>query len=690
MMGPGPRFVPAAPVMLFAATVLFSAFLLFQVQPIIAKLILPWFGGSAAVWTVCVLFFQLLLVAGYLYAHWLIRGLGARARSLVHIALLAVGVAALPILPDATWKPVGEADPSFRILGLLAASVGLPYFLLAATSPLVQAWYARARAGATPYRLYALSNFGSLLALVSYPFVVEPWLPTRWQALGWSGGFVAFAAVCGALAWQARALPAEVRSADDDVRMTPPGLASYVLWAALAASASVLLLAFTSSLSQNVAPIPFLWVLPLALYLLSFILCFEGRGWYQRRYYLPLAAAGFVGVCVTLHRDYHHPQLALMIPLYCATLFVACMVCHGELARLKPHPRHLTAFYVAIAIGGAVGGAFVGLLAPRVFPDLYELPIGMVATATLVVLVLELDRTGFAAAAAWRTAVGGAAVFAFGLATALAWIYADLASGSRVRARSFYAALRVSDSGSGLEETRALTHGTITHGKQYRDPARRGWKTTYYGETSGVGRAIAALRAAGPVRIGVIGLGAGTLAAYGRAGDAVRMYELNPQVIELALREFTYLADSPAAVEVVLGDARLSLEREPAQGFDLLAVDAFSSDSIPVHLLTAEAFAVYFRHLEPGGILAVHISNRYLDLKPVLKAAAARFGKDARVVDDDSDVDRDTYGTTWVLFAGAPDVFAREPLAGAVEPLAAERPVRLWTDDYSDLSRILK
>jgi spermidine synthase len=675
--------------MLFAATVLLAAFLLFQVQPIIAKLILPWFGGSAAVWTVCVLFFQLLLVAGYLYAHWLVRGVGARAQTLVHIALLAAGVAALPILPDAAWKPVGEADPSLRILALLAASVGLPYFLLATTSPLVQTWYARGRAGALPYRLYALSNLGSMLALVSYPFVVEPWLPTRVQALGWSGAFVAFAAVCAALAWRVRVLPAELDAADA-APAAPPGRASYALWAGLAAAASVLLLAVTSHLSQNVAPIPFLWVLPLALYLLSFILCFEGRGWYQRRYYLPLAAAGFVGICVTLHRDYQNPQLALLVPLYATTLFVACMACHGELARRKPHPRHLTAFYVAISVGGALGGAFVGLAAPRVFPDLYELPVGMIATAVLVGVAVAGDRAGFRSAAARQATVVATALFVGGLGTALAWTYADLASGTRVVARNFYATLRVSDSGSGLDEARLLTHGTITHGKQFRDPTRRDWPTTYYGETSGVGRAIAALGAAGPLRIGVVGLGTGTLAAYGRAGDAIRIYELNPQVIELALREFTYLADSKAQVEIVLGDARLSLEREPPQGFDLLAVDAFSSDAIPVHLLTAEAFAVYLRHLKTGGVLAVHISNRYLDLKPVLKAAAAKFGKTVQLVDDESDTEKGTYGTTWVLFADSPEVFGREPLKDAAASLEADRPVRLWTDDYSDLFGILK
>ncbi len=676
--------------MLYAVTILLSAFLLFQVQPIIAKMILPWFGGSAAVWTTCMLFFQLLLVGGYAYSHWSIRTLRPRAQTLVHLVLLVAGIAALPILPDASWKPVGEADPSLRILGLLAASVGLPYFLLATTSPLVQAWYARAERGALPYRLYALSNLGSMLALVSYPFVVEPWLPTRWQALGWSGGFVAFAIACGALAWRSRVASAEVPAAAEGGVAPPPHLAEYALWAGLAAAASILLLAFTSHLSQNVAPIPFLWVLPLALYLLSFILCFEGRNWYSRKHYLPLLAAGFVGVCVTLHREYHNPQLWVMIPLYCVTLFVACMVCHGELASMKPHPRHLTAFFVAISVGGALGGVFVGLIAPRVFPDLYELPAGIVFTAALVAVVLARDRTGFPDERAHRAAVAGTAIFTAALTTAFAWIYVDLGSGMRVLTRSFYAALKVYDSGSGPDAMRVLTHGTITHGKQFIDPSRRDWPTTYYGDTSGVGRAIEAMRAGGPVKIGVIGLGAGTLVAYGRPGDAVRVYELNPQVVDLALKEFSYLGDTKARLDVVLGDGRLSLEGEPPQGFDVLAVDAFSSDSIPVHLLTAEAFAAYFRHLKPGGILAVHISNRYLDLKPVLKAAAAKLGREARIVEDESNGEKGTYGTTWVLFADSAGVFEQPPLEGVVEPLMSDRSVRLWTDDYSDLFQILK
>jgi SAM-dependent methyltransferase len=675
---------------LYAFTIFLSAFLLFQVQPIIAKMILPWFGGGAAVWTTCMLFFQLLLVGGYLYAHLTTRRLGARAQAILHAVLLALAAAALPIIPDAAWKPAGETDPGARILVVLAVTVGLPYFILSTTGPLVQVWYSRSNHGAMPYRLYALSNLGSMLALLTYPVAVEPWLPTRAQALGWSGAFVVFAATCGALAWRSRGATWEATTAAFVGSAARPTLARYALWAALAATASVLLLAFTSQLSQNVAPMPFIWVLPLALYLLSFILTFDGRGWYRRKLYLPLAAAGLVGVTLLLHSDFRHSPLWVMLPVYAATLFIACMVCHGELVHLKPPPRYLTGFYLAISVGGALGGVFVGLVAPRIFLDLYELPVGLVAMAAVVAVVLALDRSGFPGVASWRAAALGSALLAGGLAGALAWIYAGYAQDSEVRMRNFYAAMRVWDTGGGADAQRVLTHGSITHGKQFTGSDRRKWITTYYGETSGVGRAILAAGAKGPVRVGVIGLGTGTLAGYGREGDTFRLYEINPQVIDIAMKRFSYVTDTRAQVELVLGDARLSLEREPSQGFDVLAVDAFSSDAIPVHLLTAEAFATYFRHLRPKGVVAVHISNRYLDLKPVLQQAAAQFGRHARLVDEDSDEERGVYGSTWVLIANDPRVFERPPLEGAGEPLAAEKPVRLWTDDYSDLWRILK
>ncbi len=674
--------------MLHAFTIFLSAFLLFQVQPIIAKMILPWFGGGAAVWTTCMLFFQLLLVGGYLYAHWTTRRLGARTQAIVHCALLALAAAALPIVPDAGWKPAGDGDPGAHILGLLTVTVGLPYFVLATTGPLAQVWYSRAHRGALPYRLYALSNAGSMLALLTYPVAVEPWLPTRAQALGWSGAFIVFALACAVLAWRSRGASWEV-AAGAAAADAPPAAGRYLLWGALAATASVLLLAFTSQLSQNVAPIPFIWVLPLALYLLSFILAFDGSGWYRRGIYLPLTAVGLAGVTALLHADFRHAELWVMLPAYAATLFAACMVCHGELVRLKPAPRYLTGFYLAISIGGALGGVFVGLVAPRVFLDLYELPVGLVMMAAMAALVLALDAHTIAGALRGAV-VAGAGALAVALAGTLWWIYDGYARDTTVRVRNFYAAMRVRDSGFGAEQERVLTHGSITHGKQFTVPERRKWVTTYYGETSGVGRAILAAGLDGPVRVGVIGLGAGTLAGYGRAGDSFRLYEINPQVIELARAQFTYVADTRARVEMSLGDARLSLEREPPQGFDVLAMDAFSSDAIPVHLLTAEALETYFRHLKPGGVLAVHISNRYLDLKPVLRAAAARFGRHARLVDEDSDDARGVYGSTWVLIADDPGVFERPPLAGAAAPLESDRRVRLWTDDYSDLWRILK
>jgi SAM-dependent methyltransferase len=676
--------------MLYAFTIFVSAFLLFQVQPVIAKTILPWFGGGAAVWTTCMLFFQLLLVGGYLYAHFTTRALSARSQAIVHAGLLVAAAAALPIIPDAAWKPAGDADPGLRILGLLAVTVGLPYFVLSTTGPLVQVWYSRANQGAMPYRLYALSNLGSMLALVTYPIAVEPWLPTRAQALGWSGAFLVFAVACGALAWRSRAATWEVTAGAAEGVAARPTYSRYALWAGLAAIASVLLLAFTSHLSQNVAPIPFLWVLPLALYLLSFILTFDGRGWYSRKVYLPLLAAGLGGVTATLHADFRHSPLWAMLPIYAGTLFVACMVCHGELVRLKPPPRYLTGFYLAISVGGALGGVFVGLIAPRFFADLYELPVGLVAAAALVAVVLAFDRETFSDVRSWRAAVLGCAVLAGALAVTLAWIYAGYAADATVRVRNFYAAMRVWDSGSGEDEQRVLTHGSITHGKQFTAPERRRWITSYYGETSGVGRAILAAEKRGPVKVGVIGLGTGTLAGYGRAGDTYRLYEINPQVIDLAMKQFSFVTDTRAKVETVLGDARLSLEREPPQAFDVLAVDAFSSDAIPVHLLTAEAFETYFRHLKPGGILAVHISNRYLDLKPVLRQAAAKFGRHAGMVDEDSDGERGVYGSTWVLIAADATAFEDERFDGAIEPLPDDKRVRLWTDDYSDLWGILK
>ena len=676
---------------LYALTIVVSAFLLFQVQPIIAKIILPWFGGSAAVWTVCMLFFQMALLLGYLYAHALVRYLKPRTQMLVHAGLLLASALALPIYPNASWKPLNGDEPTLRILGLLAVTVGLPYFLLSTTGPLLQAWYARRFRGALPYRLYALSNAGSMFALLSYPFLFEPVFTSHQQAWMWSAAYGVFVVLCGLTAWRSgNAAAAEAVVKPEGVEK--PSAKLYLIWLLLPAVASLLLLAITNHLSQNVAAIPFLWVLPLSIYLLTFILCFEGSGWYRRTPYLQLLAVALGSMAYALSVDSTGSvPIRVMVPLFAMGLFTCCMVCHGELARLKPDPRYLTHFYVMIAAGGALGGVVVGLLAPHLFDAIYEMPLGLVACAVLVLWVLRQDAE-LKWFQRWRQpAPIVAAVLTVALAVFVGLQIRDSVRASREMVRNFYGALRVRDSGPAtqLDATRTLTNGTINHGEQFLNPARRDQPTTYYGPDTGVGLAIREKEKAGAIRVGVIGLGTGTLAAYGRLGDYYRFYEINPLVLRLAHTEFTFLGDSKAKVDVAMGDARLSLERESPENFDVLVVDAFSSDSIPVHLLTLQAMLLYFRHLRPDGVLAVHISNRYLDLEPVLAGETRATGKLARVVDTEDDDTQDVFGATWVLITSPASGFHGEELTNSTA-IESKKTVRLWTDDYSNLFRILK
>ena len=699
--------------LLYAATILLSAFLLFQVQPVIAKIILPWFGGSAAVWTTCLLFFQVVLLLGYLYAHLLARYLKPRVQTRVHVVLLLASVLALRVYPNASWKPSGAGDPALGILGLLAVAVGLPYFLLSSTGPLLQAWCARQFHGAVPYRLYALSNAGSMFALLSYPFLLEPVCTTHQQAAFWSAAYGAFLVLC---VWTAiRAGRASQTAPPEPASETAalngkPRPRQYAFWLLLPACASVLLLAISNHINQNVAAIPFLWVLPLSLYLLSFILCFDGRGWfrYRRFPYLPLMAVFVGGMAVALDGLENAP-IAFVAGLFALGLFACCMVCHGELTLLKPHPRFLTQFYLTIAAGGALGGLLVGFVAPRLFHSNYELELGMAFCAVIALAALadrpspdwmrhllpglELLPASLASLLAgflgflYRDRLLAAVHWAAGrfhweptrnfdaclLLLVLLWLVGILLvlkrgvrlgwvplqgvrpfavemlalmligylgyevghanTGYRKMVRNFYGALKVVDTGSpeDLDSTRGLLHGTINHGEQFMNPARRRLPTTYYSEESGIGIAIRdKQQSPGGMRVGVIGLGTGTTAAYGRAGDYYRFYEINPQVRAIAETEFTFLADCPCRVETAIGDARLSLEREAPQNFDVLAVDAFSGDSIPVHLLTTEAMQLYSRHLKPDGILAFHISNRYLDLRPAQPAAHDGSGRPGR------------------------------------------------------------
>ncbi len=669
--------------MFYAATIFLSSFLLFLVQPLLARLILPWFGGTAAVWTTCMLFFQTMLLAGYAYAHATNARLAPRAQAVLHTVLLAAALLTLPIAPSEGWKPLGGEAPTVHILLLLAATVALPYLLLSATSPLLQAWFARLRPGANPYRLFAISNLASLLALIGYPVVVEPFFGNAEQVSLWSGLFAVFALLCAALSWQAAtAAPAAVIGVPAQPEGAPPAKADYVLWLAFSATGSVLLLAVTNHITQNVAAIPLLWLAPLTLYLLTFIIAFEGRGWYR-----PETAWSFVlvwigGMLWLIVDPDHQFDLWLQLGMYLSGLFVACLFCHGELYRTRPAPRHLTAFYLTVSAGGALGGLLVAVVAPLVFNAYYELPLGLVALAFLAA-VRFAGLSNFARAASLLML----------MASAGSAIYDGLRYQKDVRfsTRNFYGVMRVKEFGTPGEENhlRRLLHGVIMHGEQYLHPEFRQRPTTYYQPSSGAGAAIRSLGERKAIRVGVIGLGTGTLAAYGRKGDVYRFYDINPEVLEVAQREFAYLVDSDASIELVLGDARLSLERETPQNFDVLAVDAFSSDSIPVHLITREALAVYLRHMKPDGIVAFHVSNRFLNLVPVVARLAEDQKAHAVLVDEESSEDRTT--STWVLVSRDPNAFERPEIveAGATVP-ESRNDWRAWTDDYSNLVQILK
>ncbi len=664
--------------LLYALTILVSAFLLFQVEPIIAKMILPWFGGSAAVWTVCLLFFQLVLLAGYLYAHAIHKHLRSVVQTRLHLLLLAVSLIALPVIPKASWKPTGTEDPTFAILLLLTVTIGLPYLLLSTTGPLVQAWFARKFPGRAPYRLYALSNAGSMLALLSYPVLFEPAFATKAQGIGWSWGYAGFVALCGVTAWVSQGF-IEKTAIESGPAEPPPPHSVQALWVLLPACASIMLLAVTNHLSQDVAAIPFLWVLPLSLYLLTFIICFDRERWYWRDIYLRFAVVALGGMAYALSNE---PAVKVSIPLFSVGLFLCCMICHGELVRLKPSARYLTKFYLMISVGGAVGGVFVGLLAPRIFHAVFELQIGIGACG-LIVLAVLFWRTP------WRyVGVFAGAVFIGGIG------YQVWRAGSdyRLQVRNFYGSIKVEDPDDPKDPAavRKLVHGTINHGQQFLDPQKRDWPTTYYGKNSGVGLAIREAMGRGPDRIGVIGLGTGTIASYGRPGDYIRYYDINPLVIRLAQTEFTFLKDCSARLDIALGDARLSLERERPNQFDVLAVDAFSGDSIPVHLLTKEAFELYFRQLREGGVLAVHVSNKYLDLEPVVHALATYLQKEDGTVDTEDDDAAGTFGSTWVLVSARREFFENPLIRSAVVKVKQRPALRMWTDDYSNLFQILK
>ncbi len=711
--------------LLFSVSIFLSAFLLFQIQPMIGKFILPWFGGTPSVWSTMMLFFQVLLTGGYAYAYWLIGR--AKKQAVIHGLLIAFAIVVLaflsfvwksPITPDPSWKPQDVSSPILDIFKLLFISIGLPYFILASNGPLMQAWFSRVHPERSYAKLYALSNVGSLLGLLVYPVLVEPIFSLQSQGWMWSIGFVSFGLFAGWIAIQnGRASPRFdkaqrklskpiLNSVSSSVR---PSLALQSLWIALSATASLFLLSVTNQISQEVAVIPFLWILPLALYLLSFILTFSSERGYNRKLY---STFFIISTALTLFVMLNATTLHVywQILAYCLLLFSACMLCHGELYLLRPEADHLTAFYLMVSIGGAFGGLFVSLIAPVIFNGYWEFFVGLAMTIAILLSLRgrvprqsprdDESASRNDAASNDISARARFIFFVFGLVTVMLVLVGTYFSGSLYSKRNFYGVIRVREDliGDPPRPAYLMAHGITVHGLQFISPEDRGLPTTYYVKNGGAGLAILNHPHYGQgLRVGMLGVGAGTLAAYGQPGDVYRLYEINPVVTELAQGQggyFSFVRDSQADVTMVLGDARISLERElvenGSQNFDVLVLDTFSSDSIPVHLVTKEAFALYLEHLAPDGIIAAHITNLHLDLQPVFWQLAKYYGLSMARVNYGGD-SNGGYASHWILLSRDPsllDVPAIQDHAVSLDWYSTD--LKLWTDDYSNLFQILK
>jgi spermidine synthase len=750
--------------LLFAVTIFWSAFLLFQVELIAGKFLLPWFGGASSVWATSLVFFQLLLLAGYAYSHFVPLLLGARKHIIVHSglvlgsAVLLLALGALwdsPITPGISWRPAPDAEPILGVLTLLCITIGLPFLFLSTTGPLLQKWYSFSDPTLSVYRLYAVSNAGSLLGLLSYPLLVEPFLRIRNQGWLWSSMYVVFALAIVAVGARTARLPMIARTIDEQrgEEAAPVSLGSRSLWLVLPALSSMLLLGATNVICSEVAVVPLLWVIPLSLYLVSWIVTFEAAGrFYERNKWFPVlsiaVAAGFLLLSV--------PEMTIkwQVLVFCAVQFVASVVCHGELRSLQPSPRCLTLYYMLIAAGSAIGGLFVLLVAPLVFRAYWEFPLALalilivllgrlardprswlragpswlpfvialamlllvgilhryatfplrfdqttvwiLAGACTLILIFKLRFAGDQPSPLWTTAAIVAALMIWCGFAIVAQVRGDYDAIAAVR--NFYGVIRVRDYdlNDAYERARYLEHGRTTHGLQLLHPQYQAVATSYYGVNTGISLLLTNLPAYAPNRIGVVGLGAGTLALFARPLDHVVFYDINPAVIEVAAgpkAQFTFTREAKGHITTVLGDARLSMERElqsqSRQPYDVIILDAFNGDSPPVHLLTAEAFRLYLALLKPSGVIAVHVSNRNLDLESPVAELCKFLKLDAVRIENDKGPNKE-YAATWILVSPDPKRLLQAEIATKAWPIANSRNVRLWTDDYSNLVQILK
>lgn len=720
---------------LFALTALASAFLLFWVEPLFARMVLPLLGGSPAVWNTCLMFFQAMLLAGYLYAHCTTRFLSPRRQPLLHLMLLVAAVVALPIAVPAGWTPPTSGGPIPWLLGLLLAVVGAPFLLLSATAPLLQRWMAQLDHSGTgnPYLLYAASNAGSLLGLFAFPVALEPVLRLGQQSLLWSLGYLltcALMGVCVAVLWRHHrrshhSVARDPREADSSA----PRLQDRVRWVILAFVPSSLLLGVTTYLTTDVATVPFLWVVPLALYLITFIVVFARTGRVAPRAPVEVHALVVTAFVLLTFWGVHLPQ-RWAYPLHLILFAVTALVLHGELAAARPGPAHLTEYYFWLALGGALGGAFNALVAPVLFRTTAEyLPMVLLATflrpwqalqprsrkehlkalaiaslpalmlAVLVAFPLQSHRPGSEwlpgivslVAAALVLKLRSTPLFAASLAgLALAGVIMKHPSGRVLYAgRSFFGAYRVTE----RESVRYFWHGTTMHGAQFVTPGFRTHPITYYHPDAPLGRLLDSAQTRLQSRqIGVVGLGTGTLLCYGRPGQEWTFFEIDPLVVRIASDSayFTFLRDCPVRPRVVLGDARLTLSRQPRARFAALVLDAFSSDAVPVHLLTREAFRLYDQLLQSDGFLLINVTNRYLDLEPVIAALAADAGYVGRIARHLSGSMRESaevdYACDWVVLARRTEdiewlVRGTDTWVDLVPPA---HPIP-WSDDYSNI-----
>lgn len=684
-----------------AITILSSALLLFQIQPLVSKTILAWFGGASSVWTTCMLFFQTILVAGYCYTHLMNRW-SIQRQFKIHIVLVLSACIFLPVsltVPEATEA---ATKPVSTILLLLLATVGLPYFVLSTTGPLVQNWYGLTQGKGTPYRLYSLSNIGSLTALITYPFLMEVYLDIPTQGKFWSAGYLGFALAIGILGWQCTTQKSLEKTRDDtlNTNLKPsPTRQQMARWTGLAALASTLLLAVTDQLTQDVAVTPFLWIMPLAIYLISFIIAFDNPKWYFRKSFALATTIGILILSLYYIRETADDYLGMRIfgsiaedviaytVMIALVFFLICMTCHGELFQLRPDKQHLTLYYLCISIGGALGGFFVSVLCPIIFSQYHEYHLGLIVAFSLAGFILVrqvLNKNGVL-----QLAVVIPTGLAFGVVALSQWKMTQ--HEAVIATRSFYGTLQVSQNTYPQDSNKKhlqLRHGRVVHGSQILDDPLPLKPTTYYGTRSGIGQVFKVLEDKGDMDITAVGLGVGTLSVYARRGDTLRFYEINPDVIELSQTYFRYLETSSTKVEIIAADGRMGLRSQPIKSTDLLILDAFSSDAIPVHLLTIEAFDVYLSRLKEDGVICVHISNQHLDLVPVLAGVSRHHNLSLQVLN--SKETSDTFDAQWaVLSADSEFITKLEEQTNAFRPDNIKQ-ITPWTDHYSNLLQIIK